>query len=115
QNRVETIQLSNLSEGKAKNTLDHLGLIPMNVSTQTTHFKPIECDPFLWDMETDEDRQMIFIQKKNELELQNANVILKGGADILLKQAVTPVFGLKLRKGRRILKLVNYWRLNYDG
>ncbi|CAG8543822.1 438_t:CDS:2 [Diversispora eburnea] len=70
QNRVETIQLSNLSEGKAKNTLDHLGLIPMN-----------------------------------ELELQNANVILTGGADISIEANGNPGVWIKTKKRKENFKM----------
>ncbi|KAF0544897.1 hypothetical protein F8M41_002571 [Gigaspora margarita] len=115
----ETIQASNLSETKARKIIGLYGLKLLKISEK--HFQPIEpiqCPPFIWDIENDEARQMSEVEKwfENALDLlsdfhvkdihtqnyqqhlQTANVVLTGGTNISVGPSDTSCVWIEVKK-----------------
>ncbi|KAF0439333.1 hypothetical protein F8M41_004160 [Gigaspora margarita] len=126
QKPVEMIQASNLSETKARNIIGLYGLKLLEISEN--HFEPIEpiqCHPFIWDMEIDEVRQMSEVEKwfKNALDLSSdfhvkdihtrnyqrqlhtANVVLTGGTDISVGPSDTSCVWIEVKKNKENFKI----------
>ncbi|CAG8836983.1 11820_t:CDS:2, partial [Gigaspora margarita] len=122
QKPVEMIQASNLSETKIT------GLYGLKLLEVKTHFEPIEpiqCHPFIWDMEIDEARQMSEVEKwfKNALDLSSdfhvkdihtrnyqrqlhtANVVLTGGTDISVGPSDTSCVWIEVKKNKENFKI----------
>ncbi|CAG8477288.1 2037_t:CDS:2 [Dentiscutata heterogama] len=119
----EMIQASNLSETKARKIIERYGLKHFEVNFQP--IEPIQCQPFLWDMENDEAHQMSEVEEwfKNALNLprgfhvkdihtrnyqrhlQTANVILTGGTDISVGPSETSCVWIEIKKRKENFKI----------
>ncbi|CAG8462261.1 9348_t:CDS:2, partial [Gigaspora rosea] len=122
----EMIQASNLSETKAKKIIAHYGLKHFKIAKEDFQpIEPIQCQPFLWDMENDEAHQMSEVEEwfKNALNLprgfhvkdihtrnyqrylQTANVVLTGGTDISVGPSATSCVWIKIKKSKEDFKI----------
>ncbi|CAG8639719.1 2304_t:CDS:2 [Acaulospora morrowiae] len=120
------IQASALSETKARNIIECYGLKPFEISAEDFQpIEPIQCRPFLWDMENDEAHQMSEVEKwfkkalnlprdfhvkdvytrNHQRHLRTANVILTGGADISIGPSNTPCVWIETKKKKESFKL----------
>ncbi|CAG8611048.1 32494_t:CDS:2 [Gigaspora margarita] len=121
----ETIQVSNLSETKARKIIGLYGLKLLGVKKHFQPIEPIQCHPFIWDMENDEARQMSEVEKwfENALDLssdfhvkdihtqnyqrhlQTANVVLTGGTNISVGPSDTSCVWIEVKKSKENFKI----------
>ncbi|KAF0555619.1 ras-domain-containing protein [Gigaspora margarita] len=122
----ELIQISNLSETKARKIIELYGLKHLEIAEEDFQpIEPMQCQPFLWDMENDEAHQMSEVEEwfKNALNLprgfhvkdihtenyqrhlQTANVVLTGGTDISVGPSATSCVWIKIMKSKENFKI----------
>ncbi|RHZ52560.1 hypothetical protein Glove_460g15 [Diversispora epigaea] len=123
---VEIIKASSLPEDRARDLAGHLGLTFLDVlETAYKPIEPISCEPFEWNMEISEDRQMSEVVEwfKDALNLSedfhvrdvhnrsgynrhipSANVTLTGGTDISIGPSATPCVWVETKKRKENFK-----------
>ncbi|KAF0544900.1 hypothetical protein F8M41_002575 [Gigaspora margarita] len=104
----EMIQVSSLSESKARMIIEHYGITYFNISAEDFDpIEPISCPPFLWDAEINEDRQMSRdVHTQNyQRNLQTANTILTDGTDISIRPSATSCIWIETKKNKESFKL----------
>ncbi|CAG8575198.1 4965_t:CDS:2 [Gigaspora rosea] len=126
QQKPDEIQASNILETKARKIIEHYGLNHFIIAEEDFQpIEPMQCQPFLWDMENDEAHQMSEVEEwfKNALNLpkgfhvkdihtrnyqrhlQTANIVLTGGTDISVGPSATSCVWIKVKKSKENFKI----------